>query len=121
MRTITLFYIANATLLLLHEMESAFEREWEILRLPGGITGFLLLHVPIIALIFYGLFEVERNTSCGLILGMVLGMGGVLPAIVHKMLFKRPGQFNRFISDAVIYLNVLTGMGLLYLSARSFT
>jgi hypothetical protein len=120
MKTITLFYIADATLLLLHEIESAYEREWEILRLPGGITGFLLLHIPIIAFVFYGLIEIEKGSAIGLILGTILGIGGVIPAVVHKISFRTPGQFNRPISDAIIYLNVLTGLGLLYLSARSF-
>jgi len=35
MKAITLLYIVNATLLLLHEIESAYEKEWEILKLPG--------------------------------------------------------------------------------------
>jgi len=42
LKTITLIYILNATLLLLHEMESAYEKEWEILKLPGEITGYLI-------------------------------------------------------------------------------
>ena len=46
------FYILNATLLLLHEIESAYEKEWEILKLPGKITGFLLMHIPIILFLF---------------------------------------------------------------------
>jgi len=29
-------------MLLLHEIESGYEKEWEILTLPGKITGFLL-------------------------------------------------------------------------------
>ena len=40
MKTLTLIYI-NASLPLLHEIESAYVREWEILKLPGKITGFL--------------------------------------------------------------------------------
>jgi len=41
------FYILNVTLLILHEIESSYEKEWEILKLPGKITGFLLFHIPI--------------------------------------------------------------------------
>jgi hypothetical protein len=120
MKAITLLYIANATLLLLHEIESAYEKEWEILRLPGAITGFLLLHVPIIILLFYGLLEIERNSAVGLILGIALGIGGVIPFIVHKIIFKTPHQFNLFISNAIIYLNIMSGIGLVFLSARFF-
>ena len=44
-------------------IESAYEKEWEILKLPGKITGFLLLHIPIIFLLFYGLIEIEKNST----------------------------------------------------------
>lgn len=62
MELITIFYILNATLLLLHEIESAFEKEWEILKLPCKITGFLILHVPIILILFYGTLEIEKHS-----------------------------------------------------------
>jgi len=121
MKIITLLYIVNATLLLLHEIESAYEREWEILKLPGNITGFLLLHIPIIILLFYGLIEIKKNSAIGLIFGIILGVGGVIPSIVHKVLVKTPDQFNLPISNAIIYLNVLSGITLLLLSVRLFT
>ena len=46
MSPLLILYCINATLLLIHEIESSYEKEWEILALPGGITGFLLLHIP---------------------------------------------------------------------------
>ena len=118
MEFLTFVYIINTTLLLLHEIESAYEKEWELLRLPGKITGFLLLHIPIILLMLYGLIEIEKRTTLGFILGVILGIGGVIPFVVHKILFKRPDQFNLPISNAVIALNVLSGLSLLILSAR---
>ena len=39
-------YILNATILLLHEIESGYEKEWEILKLPGKITGFGVVLMP---------------------------------------------------------------------------
>ena len=53
MNVLTLFYILNATLLLLHEIESGYEKEWETLKLPGKITGFLILHIPIMSILFF--------------------------------------------------------------------
>ena len=120
MKIITLVYIVNATLLLLHEIESAYEKEWELFKLPGEITGFLILHIPIILLIFYGLIEIEKNSDIGLILGIILGIGGVIPAIVHMIFLKTPDQFNLPISKAIIYLNILSGISVLYLSVHSF-
>ena len=120
MKAITLLYIANATLLLLHEIESAYEKEWETLKLPGKITGFLLLHIPIIMILFYGLIEIEKSSNVGLIFGVILGIGGIIPSIVHKIIFKTADQFNLPISNAIIYFNILSGVGLLFLSVRSF-
>ncbi len=105
-----MFYILNSTLLLLHEIESGYEKEWEILKLPGKITGFLLLHIPIILIIFYGLLEIDKLSTIGLILGMILGVGGICPFLVHKVLVRRKGQFNLLISNVVIYSNAVCGV-----------
>ena len=117
MQTISLLYIVNATLLLLHEIESAYEKEWEILKLPGGITGFLLMHVPIIMLLFYGLIEIEQHTPLGFIFGILFGIGGVIPVVVHKIIVKTPDRFSLPISNSIIYLNIISGLGLLVVSA----
>ena len=120
MQSITMLYILNATLLLLHEIESAYEKEWEILKLPGNISGFLLLHIPIIILIFYGLIEIEKNSTIGLIFSIITGIGGVIPFIVHKIIVRKKNHFNLLISNAIIYLNLLSGVALLFLSVRFF-
>ena len=39
-------YIVNLTLLILHEMDSAYWKEWQLFHLPGGVGGFLLIHLP---------------------------------------------------------------------------
>ena len=118
MQIITVFYILNATLLLLHEIESAYEREWEILKLPGRITTFVLLHIPIILLLFYGALEIDKLSVIGLSIGAAMGISGVIPFLVHKVLVKRADHFNLWISNGVIYLNVLVGIGLVILSLR---
>ena len=110
MNLLTFIYIFNATLLLLHEIESGYEREWEILKLPGKITGFLLLHIPILLILFFGLLEIDRLTSIGLIIGTITGFGGLIPFLVHKKLLKQEKNFNLLISNIIIYLNILTGI-----------
>ena len=120
MTILTILYIANATLLVLHEIESAYEKEWEILKLPGGITGFILLHIPILILLFFGLIEIEKQSAPGLILGSLFGFFGIAPFIVHKFLVKTPGRFNRFISDFLIYTNIPIGICLCVLSTKAF-
>ena len=116
MKFISIVYVINATLLILHEIESAYEKEWELLKLPGKISGFLLMHIPIILMLFWGLIEIEKLTKTGLILGMILGVGGIIPAVVHKIAFKTADQFYLPISNAIIFLNIFSGIGLLVLS-----
>src|SRR4030065_1980669 len=118
MKLLTIFYMLNATLLLLHEIESAYEKEWEILKIPGKITVFLILHIPIILLLFYGLLEIENQSPQGLRLGIIMGIAGVIPFLVHKIFVKRKDHFNLLISNILIYLNIVTGIGTIVLSAR---
>lgn len=117
MEILTLVYIVNATFLLLHEIESAYEKEWEILKLPGRITGFLLMHIPILLLFFYGVIEIDKVTEAGLIIGLITGISGLIPFIVHKVIVKREEHFNLIISNFIIYFNILTGIGLIFLTA----
>lgn len=112
------FYILNATILLLHEIESAYEKEWDILKLPGKITGFLLMHIPILFLLFWGLIEIYQQTTTGMVIGIIAGFGGLIPFIVHKLLVKRAGNFDRPISNIIIFLNIITGIGMILLSVK---
>lgn len=111
-----IFYVLNAMLLLLHEIESAYEKEWEILKLPGKITGFLLMHIPIILFLFWGLIEIYEHTTTGMTVGIITGIGGLIPFVVHKLLMKRNKCFNRMISNSVMILNIITGIGTITLS-----
>ena len=115
MNILTAFYILNATLLLLHEIESGYEKEWKILKIPGEITGFLVLHIPIIIFLFYGLLEIAKQTRTGFIIGIITGICGLIPFMVHKVLIKGKEHFNLFISNFIIYLNIPTGIILIML------
>ena len=104
------FYIINVTLLLLHEIESGYEKEWEILNIPGKITGFLLLHIPILLIFFYGLYCIIQYPQTKVIISTVIGAAGFLPFIVHKIIVKRKEHFNKRISNILIFGNIITGI-----------
>jgi hypothetical protein len=119
MTALTLLYVINASLLLLHEIESAYVKEWEILKLPGKITGFLLLHIPILLLFFWGAIELGKQNTAGEIIALIVGFGGLIPFLVHKLLVKKKGYFESAASNIIIYLNVLTGLGTVVFAALS--
>jgi hypothetical protein len=106
-------YILNVTLLILHEIESAYEKEWDILKLPGKITGFLLFHIPILFLMFYGLLCIIQFPQTRLLISVVSGIAGFVPFMVHKLIVPKKGHFNKPISNAIIIGNVLSGMTLI--------
>ena len=79
-------YSANATFLIVHEIESAYRQEWKLFRLPGGISFFLIVHLPMVFLILYGLVQVEQSSLAGKILSLVLALAGVFAFSIHSFL-----------------------------------
>jgi len=98
------FYILNVTLLLLHEIESSYEREWEILKIPGKTTGFLLLNIPIIFIFFYGLYCIIKYPQIKLFISIIIGTSGFIPFLIHKI-----------ISNIIIIGNIFSGVVLIIL------
>ena len=115
------FYILNATMLILHEIESAYEKEWEILRLPVKLPGFLVLHIPLVILLFYGIIELYKGTTTGFIVGICFGILGFVPYLVHKVFLRKEGCFNNRISNFIIYTNIASGLGTIILTALAFS
>jgi hypothetical protein len=98
-------YLTNAILLITHEIDSAFWKEWELFKLPVGIGGFLIMHFPILFLILYGLVLVSQQLFLGLIVSMVLSAGGIFAFCIH-MAFIRRGrhEFNTPVSRFILTL-----------------
>jgi hypothetical protein len=105
-------YILNVSLLLLHEIESGYEKEWEILKLPGKITGFLLLHIPVLFIFFYGLYCILLYPQTRGVISLVIGTAGFLPFLVHKILVPKKEHFTKVISNILIFGNACSGIGL---------
>ena len=76
-------YLVNAVLLINHEIDSACWREWELFHLPGGRTGFLLAHFPLLFLVLYGLVLLSRGSLGGMIISLLLSLSGLFAFIIH--------------------------------------
>jgi hypothetical protein len=105
-------YLINTVLLILHEMDSAYWKEWELFRLPGGITGFLLLHFPLYIVSLYGLVLVYNAQLAGFILSLVIAAAGIFAFCIHTY-FLRLGreEFDTAISKLI--LAALLGISIL--------
>ncbi|ULQ61017.1 hypothetical protein K7I13_07130 [Brucepastera parasyntrophica] len=103
-------YILNATFLILHEIESGYEKEWEILKLPGKITGFLLFHIPIIFAFFYGAYSIIQYPQTRFIVSIIAGISGFIPFVIHKIIINKKESFNKPISNVIIIGNMVSGL-----------
>ncbi|MBW1713272.1 MAG: hypothetical protein JRJ59_09025 [Deltaproteobacteria bacterium] len=82
-------YVVNATLLIVHESDSAFWQEWKLFKLPGGMAGFLALHLPLVGVVLWGLVLVVRQAYAGLILSLLLALAGLFAFLIHLAFIKK--------------------------------
>ena len=104
-------YLANAVLLITHEIDSAYWKEWELFKLPGGSTGFVLLHLPLVFLILWGLVLVFQRSFAGLILSLILSLGGIFAFTIHTVFIKKGrNEFNVPVSLFLLTATLLVSL-----------
>lgn len=101
--TLLWLYLVNSVLLIIHEIDSAYWKEWDLLGLPGGITGFLVLHFPLLLFILGGLVMVSRRSASGLVFSLVVALGGISAFSIHTY-FLRKGreEFDTAVSKGLL-------------------
>jgi len=82
-RALLFVYLANATLLLCHEIDSAFWREWELFHLPGGAGGFVSLHLVLVPLVLWGVVAIALRSPSARWLALLVGLSGLAGGVVH--------------------------------------
>jgi len=97
------FYFVNAILLIVHEIDSAYWKEWELFKLPGGITGFLIIHFPLIGAILFGLVSITQWYIVGLVFSFILCAGGLFAFTIHTYFLKKgKEEFSSPISITIL-------------------
>ncbi len=76
-------YLANASVLIAHEIDSAYWREWEMFHVPGGIQFFVLLHLLLLPLVMLGYREVAAGRYYAKHVTVALACVGLFAAGVH--------------------------------------
>jgi len=104
-------YLINSILLINHEIDSAYWKEWELLKIPGGITGFLLVHFPLLFFVLYGLVLVSNNSSSGLIFSLILCLGGIFAFVIHTYFLKKGRkEFDKPMSKWILVLMMVVSI-----------
>ncbi len=113
-------YLINSVLLINHEIDSAYWNEWDLFKLPGGITGFLILHFPILFLTLYGLILVFKQSLAGLIFSLVLSCGGMFAFTIHTYFIKKgrdefKSPISLFILTSLLIVSIVQMIITIYL------
>lgn len=96
-------YLVNGVLLINHEIDSAYWKEWDLFRLPGGIAGFLSLHFPLLLFVLGGLVLVARGARAGLVFSLVVALGGIFAFLIHTYFLRRGRtEFDTVMSKCVL-------------------
>lgn len=101
-------FLANATVLLTHQIDAAYWHEWELFLIPGGNQVNLILNIPIIALVLYCHSRVVANVHTGLGCYKLLAALGFLTVGIHGVFFwQGHASFHQPMSIALL---VATGV-----------
>jgi hypothetical protein len=96
-------YLVNAVLLIVHEIDSAFWKEWEFFRIPGGISSFLVIHLFLVLLILFGIILVYQQTLTGLIISLLMSLGGIFAFSIHTYFIRKGrSEFNTPVSQVIL-------------------
>lgn len=113
-------YLANMTFLVVHEVESAYWHEWALFGLPGGIQLFLLLHLPLFALVFWGFWRVVSWTRGAKAFSILLAVAGIVAFSIHTALIARgASEFRLPTSQAILWGTLLLSLAQMMVAWQS--
>ena len=119
-RVLETLFFANAIVLLAHQIDAAFWHEWVLFGLPGGIQFFLLLNLPIIALVIYGQRSLALGRPSGKAVSWALAASGLFAAVFHGFYLLRGDEafrlpFSLALLVATFVLSLAQALGLMFL------
>lgn len=98
-------YFWTMLFLILHQIDAAYWREWEMFHLPGGVQGYLVFNFAAIAIVLVGYRHVLTNTpGARLFAGVCAALGIVTFAIHAGFAATGAAQFHLPLSKAIIAL-----------------
>jgi hypothetical protein len=82
-------YLANATVLLTHQIDAAYWHEWELFGLPGGAPLFVLTNLPMVFLVLWGARALALGRRAGLVMSWALVASGAIAIGLHGVFLLR--------------------------------
>ena len=121
--TIIWLYLLNASVLITHEIDSAYWHEWELFGIPGGIQLFLILNLLLVFFVFYGHQSLIQGRRSGLVFSWLLVMGGLIAVTIHSYYLLQDSEAFRLpvslgLLIATLFLSLAQAIALLALRKR---
>ena len=88
-------YLLNGALLLTHEIDSAYWKEWDLFGVGGGLQAFLVINFVMALAVLVGLEQLVAGTRAGHVFSLVLAGSGIFAFLVHGyFLLRGHPEFN---------------------------
>jgi hypothetical protein len=104
-------YLANAAVLLVHQMDAAYWHEWTLFRMPGGIDLYLVLNVPIALAVLAGYGAVAAGRASAVAYAWLVAASGLFAAGFHAWhlacgdpAFRAPASLALLVDTALLSL-----------------
>jgi len=118
-RIIVRLYTLNLAILITHEIDSAFWKEWNLFGLPGGIQLFLIVNFLLIFLFLFGLEKVIRWTKNARLFSYGLSLVGIFAFVIHTIFFMLDHEeFSLPVSLIILSGTLLVSLFQLFFTAR---
>jgi len=85
----SVLYALNLSLLMTHQIDSAYWKEWELFRIPGGIQLNLLLNLLLLLAGLGGFGLLIDGRTAGYVFALILAGGGVFAFCIHAAFLLR--------------------------------
>lgn len=120
MKNLTLFYIANATLLVVHELDSAAQSEWLLFGLPGGSDFFVVLHIPLVVFVLWGLYLLALNRRSALYFSAFLALAGISAFGIHLgFVLAGTREFTGIVSQSILCTILVISIAQMFFALRA--
>jgi len=106
-------YVWTASLLIAHQIDSAYWQEWDLFGVPGGVQGFVLINVPLLVFFLYGLVQVVRAPRVGARFALALSLVGISTFFIHLwFIWQGHPEFQVPASLAILSGTLVASLGL---------
>jgi hypothetical protein len=99
------------SLLILHQIDAAYWKEWEMFYLPGGIQGFLFFNLLILPILLIGYKSIIVSDKYSVRYSMLCAGLGCLTFIIHAgFMFASSPEFHLPASLLIIFLCLISSL-----------